>query len=251
MKRVAPVVIAVVALVAAAVPHGVRADDLADRASVRDALAHDPDQLEALRARAFEAARQNPESFQDQIEAAELLLSFANRLRNERKIRTDLSDEQDHEYRSQQADWAAQALPRAEQALSLAESDAQRAQAERVIGELYAHRITGMVSGFVNGPRAKRHINRALELAPDDPESHRAIGLMYLNNPPISGGNVDKAIETFQGCAAKLPDDRCLVLLAMAYRKNHELDAARDAARSALERDPHSVDAKLLLAELQ
>lgn len=249
MNRFLPVVIAV-ALVAAAAPRGARADELSEAASVRDALTHDPAQLEALRTRAFDEANREPDSFQAQIEAAELLLSFANRLRNERKIRTDLSDEQDHEYRSQQADWAAQALPRAEQALTLAADDAQRAHAERVIGELYAHRITGMVSGFVNGPRAKSHISRALELAPNDPECKRAIGLMYLNNPPISGGNVDKAIETFQGCAARLPDDRCLVLLSMAYRKDDDLDAARAAARSALERDPQSVDAKMLLAEL-
>jgi len=220
-------------------------------ASVRDALAHDPTELEVLSARAFEAARQSPESFVAQLEAAEVLLSFADRLRNERKIRSDLDGALDDEYRAQQAAWAERALPYAELALEHASDDAERAQAERVIGELYAHRITGMISGMINGPRARRHIGRALELAPDDPECKRAIGLMYLHNPPISGGDVKKAIETFEGCAAELPDDRCLVLLSMAHRKHDDLEAARAAARAALDRDPGSVEAKLLLAELR
>ncbi|HKJ23611.1 MAG TPA: tetratricopeptide repeat protein, partial [Myxococcota bacterium] len=242
--------VAVVALVAAAAPPGA-ADDLGDSASVRDALAHAPDELEAMSAQAFAEASAHPDSFEAQLEAAELPLSFANRLRNERKIRTDLDPALDEEYRAQQADWADRAIPRAELALELASDDAERAQAERVLGELYSHRITGMISGMINGPRARRHIGRALELAPDDPECNRAIGLMYLHNPPITGGDVDKAIETFQGCADALPDDRCLVLLSMAYRKHGDLDEARATARKALERDPSSVDAKLLLAELE
>jgi tetratricopeptide (TPR) repeat protein len=220
-------------------------------AGVRDALVHDPAELERMADRAFAAARERPESFAAQIEPAELLLSFANRLRNERKIRSDMSDADDDEYRAQQADWAERAIPYAERALELAADDAERAQAERVLGELYAHRITGMISGMINGPRARRHIGRALDLAPDDPECNRAIGLMYLHNPPISGGDVEKAITTFEGCAASLPDDRCLVLLSMAYRKHGDLASARTAARAALERDPESVDARMLLEELE
>jgi tetratricopeptide (TPR) repeat protein len=203
-----------------------------------------------LQARLLAAANERPDDFEAQIAAAELLLDFANHLRNERKIRSDLPDDQDDAYRQQQADWAEQALPRAERALELAADDAQQAHAERVLGELYAHRITGMISGMINGPRARRHIGRALELAPDDPEAQRAIGLMYLHNPPISGGDLPKAVETFERCAESLPDERCLVLLAMAHRKRDDLVAARVAAQAALARDPESAEAKLLLEEL-
>jgi tetratricopeptide (TPR) repeat protein len=207
--------------------------------------------LQAVEARLLAEARTQPDSYPAQLEPAEMLLSFANRLRNERKIRSGLSDDLDGEYRSQQAEWAEQALPLAERAVELARDDAERAQAERVLGELYAHRITGMISGMINGPRARRHIGRALELAPEDPECNRAIGLMYLHNPPISGGDVPKAIETFARCAEQIPDERCYVLLAMAYRKHGDLVSAREAVVAALARDKDSIDAKLLLAELR
>jgi len=206
--------------------------------------------LRAVQSRLRDAALAAPESFETQLAAAEAYLVGADRLRNERKIVSDMPDAQDAEYREYQALWADEALPLAEHALELASSDAQRAQAERVIGELYAHKITGMISGMMNGPRARRHIGRALELAPDDPECNRAIGLMYLNNPPISGGDVPKAIETFSQCAETLPDDRCLLLLSMAYRKDDQPERARGAAEAALARNPDSQVARLLLAEL-
>ena len=196
-------------------------------------------------------AERQPESYRAQLDAAEGLLRLADRLRNERKIRSDLGRKRDKEYRAQQAAWAAEAIPEAERSLDLARDDAERAQAERVLGELYSHRITGMISGMINGPRAKRHIGRALDLDPTDPECNRAIGLMYLHNPPITGGNLTKAVATFERCAQQIPDERCLVLLSMAHRKAGDRVAAREAAEAALERNPESTDAKLLLQELQ
>jgi hypothetical protein len=203
--------------------------------------------LRAHQAERLEAARLDPDGFEAQLAAAEGLLRGADRLRNERKIRDDMPDGQEAEYRAAQKRWSEEAMPFAERARALAGDDAQRAQAERVIGELYAHQITGMISGMLNGPRARRHIGNALELAPDDPECQRAIGLMYLNNPPISGGDVPKAIETFGRCAAESEDERCLVLLAMSHRKAGDPAQAREAAAAALERDPDSMEAKLLL----
>jgi tetratricopeptide (TPR) repeat protein len=218
--------------------------------SVAEVQAADFATLQELQARLRRTSQAEPESFAAQLAAAEGYLAGANRLRNERKIVSKMPADQDAEYRAQQASWAEAALPLAERALALAKTDAERAQAERVLGELHAHRITGMVSGMINGPRARGHIHRALELEPDDPECQRAIGLMYLNNPPISGGDVPKAIETFSRCASQLPDERCLVLLSMAYRKHGEPERAREAARQALARNPESPEAKLLLAEL-
>jgi hypothetical protein len=207
--------------------------------------------LQRAQRQLIDASRAEPGSYTAQLAAAEGLLAGADRLRNERKIRSDMPAAQDDEYRRKQAEWADQGLALAEEALALAADEAEQAQAERVIGELYAHRITGMISGMVNGPRARRHIGRALELAPDDPECNRAIGLMYLNNPPISGGDVPRAIEVFSRCSEELADERCLVLLSMAYRKHDEPEAAREAAREALERNPESVEARLLLDELR
>ncbi|NNL66978.1 MAG: hypothetical protein HKP30_12095, partial [Myxococcales bacterium] len=196
------------------------------------ALAHGTDYgaLGAVETRARERALAEPDDFDAQLAGAEVGLVVANRLRLERKIVGDMPDDRNDAYRDMQAQWAEDVLPFAERALELAGDDAQRAQAERVLGELYAHKIRGMLTGMVNGPRARRHIGRALDLAPEDPECQRAIGLMYLNNPPISGGDVSKAIETFRSCAEALPDERCVVLLAMSYRKAGRLDEARDTA---------------------
>jgi len=227
------------------------ANDPTRNVAARASRAGDEAARAGVQARLLAAAAERPGDYVAQVEAAEVLLHFADRLRNERKIRSDLDGEQDDAYRQQQADWAEQGLPYAERALELADGVDERARAERVIGELYAHRITGMISGMINGPRARRHIGRALELAPDDPECNRAIGLMYLHNPPISGGDLPKAVETFERCSEALEDDRCLVLLAMAHRKREDLEAAREAARAALARDPQSEDAKLLLEELE
>lgn len=207
--------------------------------------------LGAMESRLREAAVASPDDFQAQLAAAEASLVVANRLRLERKIASEMPGDQETEYRESQARWADEALPMAQRALELAADDAQRAQAERVLGELYAHKISGMLSGMVNGPRARRHIGRALDLAPDDPECQRAIGLMYLNNPPISGGDVPKAIETFRSCAEALPDERCLMLLSLAYRKAGQLPEAREAAAAAQERNPGSEMAKLLIESLR
>jgi hypothetical protein len=207
--------------------------------------------LRSAQAQQLESARLHPERYADQLAAAEAFLRGADRLRNERKIRSDMPEDQDGEYRLTQEAWANEALPFAERALELAADDAERAQAERVIGELYAHKITGMISGMMNGPRARRHIGRALDLAPSDPECQRAIGLMYLNNPPISGGDVPKAVETFARCAAESSDERCLVLLAMSHRKAGSPGKAREAALAALRRNADSVEAQLLLTELR
>jgi tetratricopeptide (TPR) repeat protein len=245
LRALAWVAAAVLVLLAAAWP--ARAADPLQASLEAARRASDDAALAAVQQRLHQRALERTESFEAQIAAAEAYLARADRLRNERKLAA-LPDDVAHAHREQQAAWADAAMPFARRAEALAADDAQRAQAERVLGELHAHKITGMLSGMWNGPRARGHLERALELAPDDPRSRRAIGLMYLFNPPISGGDVPRAIETFQGCAADLPeDDRCPVLLGMAFRKHGEPARAAEAAREALRRNPESRDARLLL----
>ena len=115
-------------------------------------------------------------------------------------------------------------LPYAEKARKLARTNSERARAERLIGELYVHQIDGAIAGFLNGPKALSHIRNALGLDPEDPECNRAQGLMFLYNPPINGGDVDRAIETFRGCLEKVSDsDEYYVLLSLAFRKKEKL----------------------------
>lgn len=206
--------------------------------------------LAAVQQRLYQRALERAGSFDAQVAAAEACLARADRLRNERKL-ASLPDDVADAHREQQAAWADEGMPFAGRAAELAADDAERARAEQVLGELHAHKITGMLSGMWNGPRARGHLEKALALAPDDPHARRAIGLMYLFNPPISGGDVPRAIETFRDCAADLPgDERCAVLLGMAYRKHGEPARAAEAAREALRRNPESRDARLLLEDL-
>ena len=149
--------------------------------------------------------------------------------------------------KQRQAAWGIDGQIFANRALSLAKGKTELAMAHRVLGELYANSITGMVTGMRNGPKAKEHINAALAATPEDPECQRAIGIMYLNNPPITGGNVKKAITTFSHCHEMVPgNDIYLVLLSMAYRKDKQWDKAAEAAQQALVLNPANVNAMTL-----
>lgn len=189
--------------------------------------------------------------YSSQLAAAESFRLWATRLRNERNTRS-LSSKDDKERRAEQAAEATRGLPYAEKAIELAQNDADLAQAHRVLGELYSHLISGMISGMRNGPKAKKNINRGLELAPNDPECKRAIALMYLHNPPFNGGDVPRAIETFTECSELAPEsDIYPVLLAMAYRKAKKPELALKAARQALELNPSNADASALVEAIE
>lgn len=218
---------------------------------VQAAKAFDRDALGRLQTELDDAAAAATEDYAAQMAAAECYARRAAMNRNARHTQS-LAKKEDKALRSEQEAWGEAGLVFALRALERAGTDKQRAQAHRVAGELYSHQITGMMSGMRNGPKAKRHIEDALKLMPDDPECKRAIGMMYLHNPPFNGGDVDKAVETFQACAKADPaNDRYPVLLSMAYRKREDKDLARTAARDALRINPKNADAKHLLDGLQ
>ena len=191
------------------------------------------------------------DDFEAQQAAAESFRLWATRIRNERHTRP-MDGETDEQLRREEAELATAGLAYAERAAELAKTDSETSRAHRAMGELYSHQITGMISGMRNGPKAKLHIEKALGLTPDDPECMRAIALMYLHNPPISGGDVPRAIETFSTCAARAPEsDIYPVLLAMAYRKAKDPAKAREAASLALKLNPNNRDAQALLEALE
>lgn len=211
----------------------------------------EPGRLESVQSELVARADAHPDDYGAQLAAGEAFLARATRLRNARTVGR-VEGEEAERHRDLQAELGEQGLPFAERALELASDDPERAQAERVLGELYTHRIRGMLSGMLNGPRARGHVGRALELAPEDVECRRAIGLMYLHNPPFTGGDVEKAIETFRENVERRPDDDAQwVLLGMAYRKDGQADRAREAAERALAANPANADARALLAALE
>lgn len=205
----------------------------------------------AAKERLIAEATDSPDDYRPQFAAAESYRLWATWLRNERNTRS-LSSKENKKRRGEQAAAATAGIPYAERAVDLAKSNADSAQANRVLGDLYSHLISGMVSGMRNGPKAKLHINRGLTLAPDNAECKRAIALMYLHNPPFNGGDVPRAIKTFTECCALAPEsDIYPVLLAMAYRKAKEPELALKAARKALDMNSENADAVALVKAIE
>lgn len=212
--------------------------------------AGDEARLESLRTTLAESAGKERDSFQVQWDAAECFRISATDLRTRRQA-NNLEGKEAKEMKEQQAKWAAQGLVYGERALGLAKSEAEIAAAHRVVGELYANSITSMVAGFKNGPKARNHMDEAMKRTPEDPECQRAMGIMYLNNPPISGGDVPKAIETFSRCHELKPvNDEYMVMLAMAYQKDKQWDKALAAADEALVLNPANASAAALRARI-
>lgn len=209
-----------------------RTYDPARTAEVRDALT----------ARA-EVARGD---YVAQFDAAEALRMIGAELRTRRQTHA-LPGAEVKALKEEQGRWSEAGLVFAERALSLAATEAEQAAAHRVYGELYANSISGMVSGLRNGPKAREHLDQAMARTPQDPECLRALGIMYLNNPPFNGGDVKKAIETFSVCHAAAPDDDIyLVLLAMAHQKDKNWSKALETVEQALVANPANPNAAAL-----
>jgi tetratricopeptide (TPR) repeat protein len=213
--------------------------------------AFDTREIERAEVALLHTAEAHPDSYADQFWAAEACRLHATALRNQRYIK-DLSGKVKDAVREHQAELGKTGLPFAERALELAKTDAEKAQAHRVIAELYTHRITGMISGMRFGSSAKQHLDQALSLAPDDPECRRTQGIMYLHNPPINGGDIPRAIEVFAKLSQEVPhSDIYPVLLAMAYRKHDEPEKAGEAAKQALRINADNQDAQALTESLE
>jgi tetratricopeptide (TPR) repeat protein len=209
--------------------------------------AYDFAALETLQKNLLEQAKKNPEDPSAQFAVAECFSVRAAFNRRDRFIQGENKAK-----RKQQNEWGKAVMPYAEKALKLAKTDSEKAHAHRILGELMSHQITGMMSGMRLGPKSKKHTQAALELLPDDAECQRALGLMYLYNPGMSGGDPKKAVTTFQACAKAAPNsDAYLLLQAMAHRKAGEVEKAREVAEQCLALNPKNADAQNLLKVLK
>ena len=196
-----------------------------------------------------EQAVSKPNDVTAQWEAAEAHRLWSAQLRESRLIiKTDIAKTQ----KTQQIQLAVTGQTFAEKALALAKSDIELSKANRTLGELHSLQIDGIVTGFRQGPKARAHIQKSLSLTPDDPESMRAIALMYLHNPPISGGDVPKAIKTFTQCVEHNNQSaQYALLLAMAYKEKDESDKALQWAEKALEINPNNKNTQQFIETLK
>lgn len=196
-------------------------------------------------ANAYFAGR--PDDFEGQLLLAKCCLARAD-LRRFRRKTYDLERSEDKRLRNEQADLSDQGLVFAERAKQLRPDSSE---AYRVAGELLIHHITGPIAGLRYGPKGKNYLDKACELGPDNLEAKRAFALMYLYNPPINGGDSNKAAEEFDEVVRLGGDDRACVLAARAYLKLDDKERAKVRLEGALRMNPNNLEAKELLDRLE
>jgi tetratricopeptide (TPR) repeat protein len=122
------------------------------------------------------------------------------------------------------------------------------ADAHSLLADLYGRKTTlggGMMAGARFGPKSAAENKKALALDDKDPRVYASLGRQYLHAPKMFGGDVDKAIESFQKATQLDPhNDEDYVWLAVAYRKKGDTAGADKALAEARRLNPDSVLAK-------
>ena len=125
------------------------------------------------------------------------------------------------------------AIAAAQRAIQLKENSAE---AHSLLADLYGRKIGfgGMFAGAHYGPMAQQENKRAMELDDKNPRVWASLGRQYLMSPSMFGGDVNKAIESFQKSLALDPQqDETLVWLAQAYRKKGDISEAYNGGESS------------------
>ncbi len=136
------------------------------------------------------------------------------------------------------------ALEEAQHSLQLNDTSAD---AHSLLADLYGRRIGlgGFMAGAHYGPKVQSENKRALELDGNNPRALASVGRQYLNTPKMFGGDVNKAIASFQKSVELDPKaDETFVWLAIAQRKKGDAAAANRALDEALRLNPGSVFAQ-------
>lgn len=128
------------------------------------------------------------------------------------------------------------------------EADPNDATAHLVLSQVYQARITSMMSGMRFGPRAGETLDRALELAPDDPRALYLKGVSQLMAPgPM--GNKEEARRNLEAAVARFVEGapegvfwwgepEAHAFLGLSYAREKEHAPARAAYERALELEP-------------
>jgi tetratricopeptide (TPR) repeat protein len=225
-----------------AVPHVVITQSSEDSLAVSIESARktrDEPQLQSLKAQLEQRMAQNSNDFQAQYDLA-LVHSYLIDVYESKKDKKGASASVD------------KAIEAAQRAIQLHDKSAD---AHSLLGDLYGRKISlsnPMFAGPKYGPKADEEDKRALAL--DDKNAHvwAVLGRKYLMTPKMFGGDVSKAIDSFQkSLALDTSQDETWVGLAKAYQKQGDKASARDAIHHALQLNPESQLAKQALATLE
>lgn len=138
----------------------------------------------------------------------------------------------------QEQHWADVGILHAQDAIRLNDGFAE---AHSLLADLYAKKITGMLSGPKFGPKVTAENQRALALNPKSAVVQAAVGREYLFKPKAFGGNVDKALEALRESVHLDPkSDESWAWLAVALRRKGDEPEADKAIAQALILNPRS-----------
>ncbi len=129
------------------------------------------------------------------------------------------------------------------------------AEAHSLLADLCGRKISLGVAMFLGpkfGPKVKEENAKAMALDNKSPIVWASLGRQYLMAPKMFGGDVAKAIESFQkSLAMDAQQDETWVWLAKAFQKQGEKAKARDAMQHALSLNPDSPWVKFSAASLE
>jgi tetratricopeptide (TPR) repeat protein len=151
---------------------------------------------------------------------------------------------------------AAEALDRAIEAVqrSIQQND-KSADAHSLLADLYGRKISlgnGMFAGPKFGPKVKEENAKAMALDDKSPRVWSSLGRQYLMAPKMFGGDIPKAIESFQKSLAIDPaQDETWVWLCKAFQKQGDKSKAREAVQHALALNPGSGFAQAAASSLE
>ena len=118
------------------------------------------------------------------------------------------------------------------------------ADAHSLLADLYGRKIglgTAMFTGPKFGPKVKEENAKAMALDDKNPVVWASLGRQYFMAPKMFGGDVSKAIESFQRSLTLDPaQDETWVWLAKAFAKHGDKAKAHDAIQHALSLNPDS-----------
>ena len=117
-----------------------------------------------------------------------------------------------------------------------------------LLADLYGRKISlgiGMFAGPRFGPKVGEENKRAMALNDKNPRVWASLGRQYLMAPKAFGGDIPKAIDSFQkSLALDSQQDETWVWLAKAYEKQGDKTKGRDAIQHGLQLNPQSVFAQ-------
>src|ERR1700732_4735710 len=215
--------------IASGVPASVSAADDPLGAAVEAARkTHDEKQLQSLKAQLEQMIAQNPNDAGIYLELEKVHEYFLDvyEMRKDKKAAGEAVDK---------------AIDAAQRSIQLNDKSAD---AHSLLADLYGRKISlgnAMFAGPKFGPKVKEENAKAMALDDKNPRVWASLGRQYLMTPKMFGGDVTKAIDSFQkSLAIDSSQDETWVWLAKAFQKQGDRAKARDAVQHAVALNPDS-----------